>query len=286
MTTSKPRTMLFGVAFAMLAGGLTPQAHADERPALITYGKDAPTREGDFYHEQAIYVSVPEESTERLWINVFDPGISAQFDQPPRLRGGEPHPLRGVRRRRAPFRFPRSSRPALRPKRQEPERSSPRRSLATSRMRSGSGRRLPLSIRARAKLSAAAGSSACWCRASEGNAGNVFDVAVSARETRHKKPEGLEIFTYRPVVRVPDSASFAELRFRLPEGADRLTVHGFDLAYGTLHLTTAFSSTAARSAPARTNGGRPRYRSTQACVGRTRLSISAAAWRRRTMPPS
>ena len=83
MTTSKPRRMLFGIAFAVLASGLTHQARADEKPALITYGKDAPTREGDFYHEQSIYLSVPEESTERLWINVFDPGISAQYDQPP-----------------------------------------------------------------------------------------------------------------------------------------------------------------------------------------------------------
>ncbi len=76
-----PRTAAFGIALFVLAGAWASPAQADERPALITFGRDAPTREGDFYREQTIYVSVPEGSTERLWINVFDPGIGPEFDQ-------------------------------------------------------------------------------------------------------------------------------------------------------------------------------------------------------------
>ena len=100
----------------------------------------------------------------------------------------------------------------------------------------------PSSIRARAKPSTGGGSSALLVQGLEGAAGNVYDVAVSARETRQVAPEGLEIFAYRPVVRVPDQKTFAQLRFRPPAGADRLVVHGFDLAHGSLQLTTAFSS--------------------------------------------
>ncbi len=231
----------FVAVMAILAGGSVSPAQAEERPALITYGPKALTREGDFYREQTIYISVPAGSTERLWINVFDPGISAEYDQ----STGQPG---ASRTRYAVFGGPGAFSPpplvpAVPPPEQasagtliaekvfgdEPDAGGQWKTVAVVDPRQGDavdGRRILRLL----------------VQGLEGAAGNVFDVAVSARETRQLRPEGLEIFAYRPVVRVPDQRSFAELRFRPPAGTDRLVVHNFDLAFGSLDLTTAFAS--------------------------------------------
>ncbi|WP_026872606.1 PKD domain-containing protein [Inquilinus limosus] len=229
------------IALAVLPGGWTSPVRADERPALITYGPKALTREGDFYREQTIYIGVPEGSGERLWINVFDPGISAEYDQsigPPGASRTRYAVFGGSGAVAVPPLVPAAPPPeqsaagtliAEKTFGDEPDAVGQWRTVAVVDPRQGEavdGRRVFRLL----------------VQGLEGAAGNVFDVAVSARETRHLKPEGLEIFTYRPVVRVPDPRSFAELRFRPPAEADRLVVHNFDLAFGTLDLTTAFSS--------------------------------------------
>ena len=241
MIAGRTRGLLVVVALAALAGGWASPVQADERPALITYGPKALTREGDYYHEQTIYISVPEGSTGRLWVNVFDPGISVEYDQAMGPPGAN-------RTRYAVFGGPGAFSvpplvPAVSPPEQtaagtliaekvfgdEPDAVGQWRTVAVIDPRQGDavdGRRV-----FRLLVQGLAGA-----------AGNVYDVAVSARETRQLAPEGLEIFAYRPVVRVPDPKSFAELRFRPPAEADRLVVHNFDLAYGTLDLTTAFAS--------------------------------------------
>jgi len=241
MGTGRTGAALVVVAVAVLAGGWAGPARADERPALITYGPKAATREGDFYREQTIYISVPEDSTERLWINVFDPEISAEYDQsvgPP----GASRTRYAVFGGAGAFFLPPLV-PAVPPPEQaaagtliaekvfadEPDAIGQWKTVAVVDPRQGdavAGRRI-----FRLLVQGVAGA-----------AGNVYDVAVSAREARSLQPEGLEIFAYRPVVRVPDQKSFAELRFRPPAEADRLVVHNFDLAFGSLDLTTAFTS--------------------------------------------
>ncbi|MGK9167185.1 PKD domain-containing protein [Inquilinus limosus] len=229
------------MALVALAAGWTSPVRADERPALITYGRDAPTKEGDFYREQTIYFSVPEASTERLWVNVFDPGISAEFDQ----RMG---PAGASRTRYAVFGGTGAfSVPPLVPAVPPPEAADAGTLLAEKVFGDepdAVGQWKTVAVVDPRQGEAVGGRRIfrLLVQGLEGAAGNVFDVAVSARETRQLQPEGLEIFAYRPVVRVPDQRSFAELRFRPPAGADRLAVHGFDLAHGTLDLTTAFSS--------------------------------------------
>jgi large repetitive protein len=245
-TAGHPAKTAFGITpvmlmGAMLAGAWASPAQADERPALITFGRDAPTREGDFYREQTIYVSVPEGSTERLWINVFDPGIGPEFDQTMGPAGAN-RTRYAVFGGRGAFWVPPLVPTVPSPEQSaagtliaektfgaEPEAIGQWRNVAVVDPRQGEavdGRRIFRLL----------------VQGLEGAAGNVYDVAVSARETRQVGPEGLEIFAYRPVVRVPDQKTFAQLRFRPPAGSDRLVVHGFDLAHGSLQLTTAFSS--------------------------------------------
>jgi PKD repeat protein len=241
MKAGHPRAIPFAIALAVLAGAWALPARADERPTLITYGRDAPTREGDFYREQTIYVSVPEGSTERLWINVFDPGIGAEFDQ----RVGPAGPNRT---RYAVFGGPGAfSVPPLVPAIPSPEQAAAGRLIAEKvfgEEPDAVGQWKTVAVVDPRQGEAVDGRRIfrLLVQGLEGAAGNVYDVAVSARETRQLQPEGLDIFAYRPVIRVPDRTSFAELRFRAPAEADRLVVHNFDLAFGALDLTTAFAS--------------------------------------------
>lgn len=234
---------LFVVAAAALAGAsASPASAADERPALITYGPKALTREGDFYRQQTIFISVPEGVAGRLWINVFDPGISPEYDQATGLPGAS-------RTRYAVFGGPGAFwLPPLVPAVPAPEQEAAG-TLIAEEVFGGEadaiGRWKTVAVVDPRQGDAVDGRRIfrLLVQGVAGAAGNVFDVAVSARETRPLMPEGLEIFAYRPVVRVPDSRSFAELRFRPPPGDGRLVVHNFDLAYGSLDLTTAFTST-------------------------------------------
>src|SRR5882757_5014412 len=175
--------VLMGV---VLAGAWALPLHADDRPALITYGRDAPTREGDFYHEQTIYISVPEDSTERLWVNVFDPGISAEHDKP----AGSGRTRYAVFGGSGAFSVP-SLVPDDPPSVEagagtliaekvfgnEPDAAGQWKTVAVVDPRQGEatgGRRIFRLL----------------VQGLEGAAGNVFDVAVSARETRPMAPEG------------------------------------------------------------------------------------------------
>ena len=73
---------LLSAAFAALFSvGMAANATAEENMTLITYGKDAPTREGDFNHAQTLYFSIPGDVKGHLWVSVFDPGVSRDYDQ-------------------------------------------------------------------------------------------------------------------------------------------------------------------------------------------------------------
>jgi chitodextrinase len=80
----------------------------------------------------------------------------------------------------------------------------------------------------------------------EGTAGddaNLYEVTLSLRKHRNLPPEGLEIFSLALSLRVLDEDRITELRFRVPEDAERLTIRSFDAANADIALTTAFRST-------------------------------------------
>ncbi|MGH6921764.1 MAG: PKD domain-containing protein, partial [Geminicoccaceae bacterium] len=75
-----------------------------------------------------------------------------------------------------------------------------------------------------------------------GNDANLYAATLSLRDRRNLTPDGLEVFAFSPTVRVPDDDSLTELRFVVPDGADRLVLHNFDAANGEVTLDTAFRS--------------------------------------------
>ena len=67
---------------AALVPALTATAWgADEPPLFITYGAHAPISEGDPTHAQAIYLSVPAGTKQRLFVRLFDPDTGGRLDE-------------------------------------------------------------------------------------------------------------------------------------------------------------------------------------------------------------
>src|SRR5205823_5714612 len=194
------RSFLTPIIAAIFLWNWPASARAESEPTLITYGKDAPTREGDFNHAQTIYLSVPDGLKERLWINIFDPGISSEYDQlithtaDSRTRfalfggAGASAPIAGDPEN-ATQDAASGSLIAEKTFGTEPEAVGQWRTITVVDPRQGEavdGRRVFRLL----------------VEGVSGDAGNRFEVAVSDRETRADPPQGLEVYSYRPTVRV------------------------------------------------------------------------------------
>lgn len=75
-----------------------------------------------------------------------------------------------------------------------------------------------------------------------GNDANVFELFLSTSEFRNYNPEGAEMFSFSPTIRLPNYVKEAEVRFHIPANAGRLSVRNFDLEGGAVKFETAFRS--------------------------------------------
>jgi PKD repeat protein len=227
---------------ALLGASATTQAQsqfqAEESPLLVTYGPAASTTEGDPDYRQVMFLSVPDSAADRLHLRVFDLdtggehdliyGESADTEVRFALFGGkgsysevagaavEIEPQRLVAGTLIGERSIGAS-DAL------DDRWQTLFSVAPDQGEALDGRRV-----FRLQIEGMAGDDA-----------NLYDVTVSLREHRNLAPDGLEISDFAPTARSPDSERLTELRFRVPDDAERLTVRNFDAANASL----AFAST-------------------------------------------
>ena len=66
--------LLFGIgAFLALAAPGMAQVQPGPAPLLVVYGPEAPTREGDADHIERLFLSLPADLADRLYLRVFDP---------------------------------------------------------------------------------------------------------------------------------------------------------------------------------------------------------------------
>lgn len=209
-------------------------------PLLITYGPEAGTREGDPTYSQVIYLELPEDLKERVYVRVFDPDSGGEHDLVYgqentstrfALYGGE-----GV------LVLPDDAGQSV----SEGELNT---GVLLSEKRYGQSDQFDNSWVNVGLLKADQGEKQGGRRlfrllvtGEAGNDGNLYDVAMSLRDQRQLDVPGARIFTYSPTVRVPNRQSLTELRFGLPEDAQTLSVHNFDAAHGKLQFTSAFRS--------------------------------------------
>ena len=232
-------------------------------PVSVTYGPLASTAEGDPDYREIIFLSVPESVGPPVPAGVR----SGQRRRPrPALRRGrgDHDPVPALRRR---WRLHRSCRSSA-GRGTACGRQRDRR--AQLRRRSGTGWSLADPHELCSGTRRGGRRSAHLPAPGQGTAGddaNLYEVTLSLREHRNLPPDGLEIFSFAPSLRVPDEDLITEMRFLVPEDAERLTIRNFDAA---MPRSRSPPPSARRRSPprVRTNGARPRWRSrTRSAVG-------------------
>ncbi len=234
-------------AFAFLSGfaGLSGPAASEEgrpieAPLLVTYGTDAPHREGDPTHRQIIYIDLPDGLQERVYLRVFDPDNAGDYD----LIYGQPNsetrytvfggdgayagePVDGKTNTEAEL----SSGNVIADKTfgDDPRTDGQWTTIALLSPSDGEQRGNRRLFR-------------LVVDGITGNDGNLYGVDLSLRNARAVPPEGAKLYSFAPTIRVPNRTTLTELRFQVPGEETELVVDNFDAAHGKLALATSFRS--------------------------------------------
>ena len=240
--------LLAGASSALALAALFGAASgaAQEVPLSVTYGPQASTAEGDPDYREVIFLSVPETVQDELFLRVFDPDSGGDHDHlygagPDtetrfRLYGGEGAYSGAAAAAPDDEQLAAGSEIAVRSFGVDPGQDGRWQTLMSFAPEQGEavgGRRF-----FRLQIDG-----------TEGDDANLYEATMSLREHRNLAPDGLEIFSFAPSLRVPDEAQITELRFLVPEDAERLTIRNFDAANADVALSTAF-----RSAPLAASG--------------------------------
>ena len=210
------------LALLLSVSAAEAQEGAAERPLSVTYGPKALAQEGDDDHREVILLSVPEPTSDRLYVRVFDPDLGGDYD----LIYGKPDTeARYMVYGRGDALLMTRSFGA------DPAADGKWATLGDLDPADGEvvgGRRV-----FRLVVDGVGGDDA-----------NLFTATVSLRDHRNLEPAGLEVLAERPTVRMPDKRSLAELRFRVPAEAQSLTIRNFDAANGEVTFVSAFRTQA------------------------------------------
>ena len=226
----------------MLCSAWSVAAQAQETPLTVIYGPGAATAEGDPDYREVIFLSVPEGSTERLYLRVFDPdaggdhdllyGAADDTETRYTLFGGEGAVTRA------------SHRPASSP---GPSSSPPARCSASAR----SAANPALDSRWQTLFAVAPEQGEAWTGGARSACRSRASPATTPTSTRSRSACASGATSRRTGSRSPASRRpcgcrttrhVIELRFVVPAGAERLTVRNFDAANATLELTSAFDA--------------------------------------------
>ncbi|WP_346910546.1 hypothetical protein [uncultured Roseibium sp.] len=225
---------------AMVAPASAQQAKPIDVPLLVTYGADAPTREGDPTHRQIIYIELPDTLEDRVYLRLFDPESGGDHDllygpansetrfalyggdgafAGDRTIGdnGEPVEITGGTLL--------SEKTYTDDARTDGQWTTMALFSPSEGEKRGDKRIFRLNV-----------------EGTSGNDGNLYGVAISLRDRRAVPPDGVKLFSYAPTIRVPNKTTLTELRFQVPDQKTELSIDNFDAAYGKLNLTTAFRS--------------------------------------------
>lgn len=231
-------------AMAALFGATT--GVAAEVPVSVTYGSEASTAEGDPDYRDVIFFSIPESVQGELFLRVFDPDSGGDYDQ---LYGEDATTETEFRLFGGDGAYTEAAVAAPDEAQLVAGTEIAARSFGVAPALDGRWQTL---VGFAPEEGERVGDRRVFRLQVEGTAGddaNLYDVTLSLRERRNLPPDGLEIFSFTPTLRVPDEDQITELRFLMPEDAEQLTVRSFDAANADLALTTAF-----RSAPLADSG--------------------------------
>lgn len=238
MTVRLRSLLLSGAVLAALPGlaGM-PEARADEKPHLVTFGPRAQQFEGDHDFKQFVHISVPEE-TGPLFLRVFDADIGGAHDEP--LRGFNTETRFSLYGDGGVPRFFRDEEGVV----QEAIEGEPLGAVTYGADQAVDGQWVTL-FPLNAAQGAADGNRRSFVLAVEGvsgDDGNVFEVAISRSDADNRDPGDVRIYSYAPTFQIAEEGENAELRFTVPEGADSLVIENFDTAEAAIFYAGQFFS--------------------------------------------
>ena len=217
--------------------GQEAAAAQPQEPLFVNYGAAASIRQGDNDHHQAIYLSVPADTTGPLYVRIFDPDTFNLHDQMDKraattqtrftVFGGDgafiPEPTDAEALTEAEL----TAGTKLAEKTYGRDRRTDNRWVTLAEFDPAEGQRVGDRVIFRLVVDALSGPN-----------GNLYDVALSSNGEENVAPAGLEMFAYTSTIRMPRRGVLTELRFRVPENQQTLTVGNFDAAFGEAYVTT------------------------------------------------
>jgi PKD repeat protein len=238
--------LLTGMALLL---ALAAPAWGQPAPLMVVYGPEAPTREGDGDHLERLYLSVPADLPDRLYLRVFDPEPAGTHDTRYgrsratttslfRLSGG-PGAVSG-----APE--PPSVADGAPPAAPDPAYAgfAGGRVVAERRFDEASpGNDAWTTIVPFTAADGEAIDGRAWFRidviGETGDYGNAFTLEASLSPDRSEPVPGAELVAYQPTIRWREGGDPTELRFTAPAGA-ALRLQSFDGAEGEFALVSTF----------------------------------------------
>ncbi|MBC8278192.1 MAG: PKD domain-containing protein [FCB group bacterium] len=234
-------SLISAVLFVTTISLAQDMSSSHESAFLVTYGSGADIAEGDDDFKQIIFISLPENLTDSLYLRIFDPdcggsqdsryGADWDVDTRYRLYGGA-----GAFSGLTP-RFPIIENLKLSAGNLLADTTIADAPLLDNRWYNF------------AKFSPAAGEKADGrhyfkfiVEGLSGNDANVFDLNISLHPKRNSPPKGLKLFSYDPTVRLPAFGIIGEIKIEIPEDNYDLSVFNFDGAGASIAVETAFRS--------------------------------------------
>ena len=216
------------------------QAKPIDVPLLVTYGADAPTREGDPTHRQIIYIEIPDTLKERVYLRLFDPESGGDHDL---LYGPANSETRfALFGGDGAFAGDRTTTDGGKPADITSGTLLAEKNYTDDARTDGQWITMALVSPSEGEKRGDKRIFRLNVEGKSGNDGNLYGVAISLRDRRAMPPAGVKLFSYAPTIRVPNKTTLTELRFQVPDRETELSIDNFDAAYGKLNLTTAFRS--------------------------------------------
>lgn len=212
------------VILALLLTGIAVQAQT--RVPLITFGGDAPRAHGDDDFTQSVFIKLPADTSETLYLRLFDPDCGGGYDE-------EIGPF-NTKTRFTLLGGAGASRPGpggteiiQREFGQDPTLDNRWLSFPLDLAQ---GERVDDVVYFRLVVEGLGGDD-----------GNLFDVAVSSSAKLNRLPAGVELLSYSPAASIPKVAGrFAEARVKIP--SRNLTIRNFDMENHPIWFETPLRS--------------------------------------------
>jgi len=235
------RYLKMAFIFVVFLWVVSSQALGAEPAYLITYGIDASTVEGDDDFFQVVFIRMPDQMRDPVYVRIFDADCGGEVDAIYHRKFDTRTGFK-IFGGKGAYSVPGMRKPT-------PVKSDLYAGTLLANEEFGENPLLDNKWYTFARIKPEDGEKVGQFRyfkvvieGKEGNDGNAFLITVSSEEHSSTPPDEVEIFTFAPTIRLPRPGVFSEMRFFVPEDVREIVVHNFDLSGAKIGVDTAFRS--------------------------------------------